>query len=203
MKQKFTFNFTCWLLALAVSTMASRFCADVEVNVTTPAVVSIVDVEFIIKTDCNWLLNCVDTELGLVVVLMVMLHLLRLQLSGWWEWAWLTVFIFELMFVFVFALLFIIFKSLALSNLLNDVCVSRIMPGFLTIVPQFVPDVLFNCSTEVNGDDTDVTKIGAATFVSLFIMTLVFASPLIWLFFTLAKTNWFGWFCTPFVLPFS
>lgn len=64
-----------------ITSLASRFGADVEVNVTTPAVVSIVD-ELIIKTDCNWLLICVDTEVGLVVVLMVMLHLLRLLLSG-------------------------------------------------------------------------------------------------------------------------
>lgn len=108
-------------------------------------------------------------------------------------------------------LLLIIFKSLVLSNLLNDACVSKIMLGFLTIVPQFTVDTVFlllHCSTDVNGFDTDVTKIGAvAFFVSFFvtlnalILLLLLLLVLFWLllllFFTLAKTNWFEWFCAP------
>lgn len=111
-------------------------------------------------------------------------------------------------------LLFIIFKSLVLSNLLNDACVSKIMLGFLTIVPQFDDTVLLlHCNTDVSG--VDVTKIGAVTVLASVFETLIgvagaavaaVAAALLLLrlmtllllqllFFTLAKTNWFEWFC--------
>lgn len=82
--------------------------------------------------------------------------------------------------VFVFELLLITFKSFALSSLLSEACVSKMIPGFLTIVPLLYDDVvdddidvLLHCNTVVKGDATDVTKIGGAIFVSVFVTDVI------------------------------
>ena len=59
-------------------------------------------------------------------------------------------------------LLLITFKSFELSNLLSEACVSKMIPGFLTIVPFCNvddddiddDDVLLHCNTVIDGDET-------------------------------------------------
>lgn len=75
--------------------------------------------------------------------------------------------------MFVLELLLITFKSLELSNLLSEACVSKMIPGFLTIVPFCnvfdgvdEDDVLLHCNTVVKAD-------GAVSFLVTIVESLM------------------------------